>query len=549
MRRTQLNPVLARWLKLAAGLALASWLLLRALPAGAQSKPPVDSALQIEELKDQIAADPTDPKLHTQLGILYVQEELYEEARQSFIAALQTAPTEPASHMNLGLVLLRMERWDEAKTFLQNYSRMTPTFADGYLRLGEAYEGNGEIDTARKIWRESSRTEGMSHEDRVKLVQRVAKSYADASDWKHVDEFLRDDPELLASAGAADLRELSGFASVQLAKAAREAKDEKQALRHYAHARRMKPLDPGVYGEPLELLLETGRVDEAAKIADEANASLAQTGAAAFFSGRIAESRGDLSGAAELYQQAVRLDPEFPGAYAKLGTVLAGLGDSVGASRALEQAVRRGQGGAAAAYNMGVVLSQKGQHREAIPHLEAAVKDDPTNKDAYRALGQAYKKIEDHARMADVYQRLIDRFGPDVRDLFQLASAQAKLDRNREASENYRMVVALDPGNAAARYNFGNALVKLENFEEAIAQFEAALQSEPDNELARFNLAFCHQKIGDYEKAVENYELAIGMKETYRSYVNLAICYKAMQDQETSDFYYAKANELKKGGR
>ena len=549
MRRLGSDPLLARWLKLLAGLALASWLLLRALPAGAQGKPPVDSALQIEELKDKIAVDPTDPKLHTQLGILYFQEELFEAARESFIAALQTAPTEPASHLNLGLVLLRMERWDEAKTFLENYSRMTPTSADGYLRLGDAYAGAGEVGTARKIWREAARSEGMSHQDRVKLVQQVAKSYAEAEEWDEVDEFLREDPEFLASAGATELRELSGFASIQLAKAAREDKKTEPALRHYAHARRMKPMDPGVYGEPLELLLEAGRIDDAAAIADEARASLAGSGAAAFFQARVAQARGDLNRAADLYHEAVRLDPEFPGAYAQLGTVLAGIGDSAGASRALAQAVKRGQGGSSAAFNMGVVLSQKGQHREAIPHLESAVEGDPTNKDAYRALGQAYKKVDDYAKMASIYQSLVERFGPDVRDLFQLASAQSKLDRHREAAENYRMVVALDPDNAAAHYNFGNTLVKLERHEEAIAEFEATLQREPDNELAQFNLAFCHQKLGEYTKAVENYELAIGMKETYRSYVNLAICYKALQDQETSDFYYAKANEFKKGGR
>ena len=39
------------------------------------------------------------------------------------------------------------------------------------------------------------------------------------------------------------------------------------------------------------------------------------------------------------------------------------------------------------------------------------------------------------------------------------------------------------------------------------------------------------------------------MKETYRSYVNMATCFKELEDKENSDYYFAKANEMKKGGR
>ena len=107
----------------------------------------------------------------------------------------------------------------------------------------------------------------------------------------------------------------------------------------------------------------------------------------------------------------------------------------------------------------------------------------------------------------------------------------------------------MDGSNYAAVYNLGNSLMKIDRYEDAVTQFRRALELRPGQELAQYNLALAYQKMGDYESAIENYELAIDLKETYRSYVNMAICYKELEDEETSDFFYGKANELRGGRR
>lgn len=538
-----------RWLKIVAAVLLALWALSFALPSSAQDEPPVDSAIQIQELRDLIELDPSDPEPHTKLGILLTKEGLYEEARMEFIAALQAAPAEPTAHLNLGLLFLKMENWSEAQSVLGNYTNMRPDDPKGYLDYGRAFEGAGDLDRARSIWMDASQTGGMSDKDRAMLVERAAQTHLDEEDLESANELLQRDPDLLQAQGVGSLRSVASYTSVQLAKRAKEDDEIDEALEHYADARRVEPNDKGAYAEPLELLLAADRMDEATDLVDEATVALPGESTPEFMAGRLAEESGDPQSAAEKYKAVERMDPEYPGLYAKLGSVLAELGDDAGAASALEQAVKRGQGGAAAAYNMGVVLSQKGQFREAIPHLETAVEADPTHKDALRALGQAYRKTDRYGDMARVYQQIYDSFGPDARDIYQLAYAQAKLDRHAEAADNYEMVVLMDGQNFAARYNLGNSLVKLERFGEAVEQFETALQLRPDNELARYNLALCHQMSGNFERAIENYELALELKVTYRSYVNMAICYSKLEDTETSDYYYGLANDLKKQGR
>jgi tetratricopeptide (TPR) repeat protein len=82
-----------------------------------------------------------------------------------------------------------------------------------------------------------------------------------------------------------------------------------------------------------------------------------------------------------------------------------------------------------------------------------------------------------------------------------------------------------------------------------IAAYRSALDLKPDFHGASFGWALALQKKGDFEGAIERYELTLELKETYSSYVNMAICYKALGDEETSDEYYALADELKKKGR
>jgi tetratricopeptide (TPR) repeat protein len=111
------------------------------------------------------------------------------------------------------------------------------------------------------------------------------------------------------------------------------------------------------------------------------------------------------------------------------------------------------------------------------------------------------------------------------------------------------MVTVMEPGNVNAFYGLGNAHSKVGNQDRAIAAYQAALELKPDFHGASFGWALALQKEGDYEAAIERYELTLELEETYSSYVNMAICYKALGDEETSDEYYALADELKKKGR
>jgi tetratricopeptide (TPR) repeat protein len=522
------------------------------------NQPAVDSALRIDELIDRTSAEPGDANAWTQLGILYIDEGMLPEARAAFISALQAAPAEPSSHLNLAVCLVRMENWGESLGPLQSYRQMVPEDVRGWALAGQAMVGMNDTDGAVDIWLEGSRQSAMPEGDRILLVTEATGALlhstdddTDPTDEELVSagEILDAESALLDAGDARELRVRRDFTWIEMARRQLEAGDTAAALASWEHLRQTGSVNPTAWTQPLQVLLDANRIDEAARLAQDASTVLPGSAIVEFLNGRVAEARGDHGTAARHYKEASRLDPDLPGIWSALGETLAKSGDTKGASDALAEAVRRGQGGAAAAYNMGVVLSQKKQFKEAIPYLEDAIEADPDNRDAYRALGTAYRKEKRYGDATTAYQAILDRFGPDSKDLYQLAFCEAKDGKNGPAAAHYEMVTAMQPDNVNAFYGLGNALSKNGDYDRAGTAFESALALKPDYHGASFGWALALQKQGDFEAAIDRYELTREIKETYSSYVNLAICYKNLGDEESSDEYYALANELKKKGR
>lgn len=516
-----------------------------AAPTAPDAAPAVDSALQIESLKAQLLANPYNAKLHTELGILYARENLLEEARGEFIAAIQAAPVEPSAHLNLGLCLMRMERYDEAVTPFAAFAKLSPSTFQGYDLLGQAQAKSGDMEAARATWKSGVSNPNLAGEDRARLIQRLAQIHIDQSKWDEAIATLRQDQALVTAPAGAPIRESLGFVYLTQAKAAREADDDEQTMRLYALAREVGTTNPAAYLVPADMLLAQGKLEEAEQLVQQAEPTIAQEPTLPLLKARIAEQRGDLQAAIHNLRLALRRNPAQTGVYPKLGELLALQGDETGATQALAKASERGEGGPAVRYNLGVVLTQRERFTAAIPHLQAAIAGDSTMQDAYRALGGAFRRLDRQKDAAAVYQQLVDRFGPDPRDVAPLALCLAGSKQHKQAVEAYKLLTAAEPENHAAFYNLGLSLAELSRYGEAGEAFSAALALDPTNEAYQFNLASAFQKQGMYEEAIAAYEKALEMQVTYRSYVNIAICYDKIGFQESRDKYYKLATELK----
>ena len=169
--------------------------------------------------------------------------------------------------------------------------------------------------------------------------------------------------------------------------------------------------------------------------------------------------------------------------------------------------------------HLGNALQREGQVGEAAEAYEAALKLDPQHRAAATNLGTLYYdaaiELTDSAfaqryyRMAaDYYERALSVDDTYPEALNNLGSVYLMLERNREAIDTFRKVIARNPNFADAYYNLGQALHREGNLEESTAAYGKALQRDPDDEILAES-ARVFVELRRWEKAAASYREAL----------------------------------------
>jgi cytochrome c-type biogenesis protein CcmH/NrfG len=137
---------------------------------------------------------------------------------------------------------------------------------------------------------------------------------------------------------------------------------------------------------------------------------------------RFAEAlhhRGDLTGATEEYQTAIKLNSQLTEAYRGLGVVLIDRHDWMGAVKALNITTQRRPDDAEAFYWLGRALMARGDWTEASEALATAIRLKPDDAEAYADLGLMHM-VQGNPTAATEALRLAVRLKPDNADAHNL---------------------------------------------------------------------------------------------------------------------------------
>lgn len=151
--------------------------------------------------------------------------------------------------------------------------------------------------------------------------------------------------------------------------------------------------------------------DEKKQQASEARA-LNNAGVMAYHNGRYEK-------AIEMFENAIKLDPEFTEAFNNLGLTYTEINEEKKATEAFKKAIEFNPELAATYNNLGYVFYRLGSYQEAIEMYNEAIGRSKNNSSAYTNLGNAYYKM----------------------------------DRIEEAIEAWKKAVEIDPANEKARRN------------------------------------------------------------------------------------------------
>lgn len=172
-------------------------------------------------------------------------------------------------------------------------------------------------------------------------------------------------------------------------------------------------------------------------------------------------------------------------------------------------------------------LRAKGTFRGAIVEYFLALENSPPGSEAYEAIGDIYRVLQNNERATKAYEKAISTNKNNAQLYIKAGLAFEKNNDLNAAIKAYNEASTLDPANqdalnalqkiweeqikinprnAAAHANLGTILQKKGNFDGALSQYNAAEMIEPNNILVRLNLGTLYQAKGDLKTAIRAYD-------------------------------------------
>ncbi len=215
----------------------------------------------------------------------------------------------------------------------------------------------------------------------------------------------------------------------------------------------------------------------------------------------------------------------------------------------------------------GLSFLSKDDCENALAYFEKAVESDSNYAEAWAQAGFCREKLGRHADAIDASRKAVN-LRPSAESYFNIGLASYYLKQYREAAENYRQAIRLDPYNAADAYyalglvyrdwgkpddeiqaykqairlrsdytsayeRLGSRYLKSKKFSEATEIFKQLTALKPGDANASNSLGESYLEWGKYQEAVEAFRQAIRLKPDFgKAYFNLGKTQLAMGNRD-----------------
>ena len=291
----------------------------------------------------------------------------------------------------------------------------------------------------------------------------------------------------------------------------------------YREARRLDP-DDFRWTYHLAGLLDYKDPKEAAELFEDAVTIDPDYGPARVRYGETLEKLGRLDAAEEQFRRATRLTPDDPLAWFGLGRSALARGELEVALEYLERAYAIDRGVQAITATLSRALFRAGeaerarelaQRARSLPRMthhsdprRAAVRDLAVDSESYLQRSRTYQEVGALDRALSELETLA-RLEPDRADVhLAMAGLYDRMRRPAEAVAAARRALAADAELPGARAVLAGALLKLGRFAEARSEAERVLAAEPDNFHMLLVSAMAGAQTGDIGMAVQQVDRA-----------------------------------------
>lgn len=223
-----------------------------------------------------------------------------------------------------------------------------------------------------------------------------------------------------------------------------------------------------------------------------------------FNQGQDAHEKGDFKTALKLYEEALKIAPEFPEAEFQRGNALQSLGRDEEAEKAFRRAVELRENWVLPMTSLAEILIRKHKFSEAEAILNKVIELDDKNSAAYSALAELYLKRQASAEILKSYLQKLNGFpNPDASILAARGAIESKLGDKIAAKKSLEKSIALEPKNSFALLELTNILLTEKSFEKALSNAQNLVKVYPNSVASKLLLARVHGETGNAEEALK----------------------------------------------
>jgi tetratricopeptide (TPR) repeat protein len=438
-----------------------------------------------------------DANLHSALGVLLASEKQYEAAEKELEKASSLQPESFEILYNLGQTYVRDAKYANAEMELNRALKLKPESAETLYLLGQAdSEQKRPVDAMDLLVR--AHKLAPENTDVIFLLARLSMT----------QNYFEDAIPLLESGikiapRRADLHAALGESYFMSGKT-------ETAI---AEFQKLIDLDPSAASYAFMGLSyrHLGRFEEAQKYFAEGLKKNPRNISCLFNMGFIEERRGNNAHAEELFQDVLRINPDFPDALLELANLRITNKQFEQAVPLLRKYVGVSSDPASGYYKL--ALAERSLHQTVAAQRDLSVfqtlsKNAPTGPYPYQHL---FDYLDNRSSLAPEARTQLDlttltdeiRSHPNQpQDLYLLAESYLKLGKLDEARSVVTQLDQISAGDYRTQAGIGALLARFHLYDDAIRHFETALSANPDSDEVKFDLADAYFRKARYTNAL-----------------------------------------------
>ncbi len=227
--------------------------------------------------------------------------------------------------------------------------------------------------------------------------------------------------------------------------------------------------------------------------------------------GRVQYAMNKTQAAANQYEKAITLKPDFDVAKLKLADLYFLVKEHSKSIDLLNSAMKTDKGNGAIYHMLGLNYKETGDTPRAIYHFQTAVEMDPTDYESTLYIANLYAAKRKEIAF-EYYNAALKLRPKSVEALFARGVFAQNMKMYKQALMDYRRVINIDLNHYLSYYNVGYINYESKFYKEAIRNWDICTRMNPEFANAYYMKGLAYDQIGKIEDAKVSYQYALELE-------------------------------------